>query len=252
MHCNFLWMTSAQGKVCPWYSGNQKKRRTAPCFLGVLKFQGFLCPGISWDFGDKMKSSDENRIFNLHMAQFDVNCRSCKKEKHIQTTGTEHAPLIHCFYFIHNAWCFSWFRGATLRLLLIHTDTQWFAMIPRRLYSTNLRGFISPYLTMTDLCPWWRQRRLQRGLYLIDLIGFMGYWRLDAAGKSQVMPNKAQIRWICVWHRSGLLWRKVEAKHKMRHSKHVKLETYLVPSGNFIEIHWNPLQMEVSMCFNSF
>ena len=72
-----------KARCVPWYSGNQKKRRTAPCFLAVLKFQGFLCPGISWNFGDKMKSSDENRIFNLHMAQFDVNCRSCFfKESH--------------------------------------------------------------------------------------------------------------------------------------------------------------------------
>jgi hypothetical protein len=60
------------------------------------------------------------------MAQFDVNCRSCKKKNHIQTTGTEHAPLI---ILIH--WMFLYTTlGVSVDSEGQHYVCCWYILIP--------------------------------------------------------------------------------------------------------------------------
>lgn len=90
MHCNFLWMTPAQGKVCPWKMWKSGKKKDCFFFSGYVddvEVQGFLCPGISWDiqgfrgFGE-MKSNDENRILNQRMAHLDAHGRSFLTKSH--------------------------------------------------------------------------------------------------------------------------------------------------------------------------
>ena len=79
-HCKFVWMTPAQGKVCP--SG---EKTDCSWFSRCVEVQGFLCAGISWDFGDNQRA-------HLH-----ANGRSSKKGSHTDDwhrTCSSDVPLL--------------------------------------------------------------------------------------------------------------------------------------------------------------